>query len=55
VQFRFRLGGTGATPIAAEDREFDPEPFRAIDAKLRSILELGTPTTVSQRIAGWGY
>jgi len=55
VEYRFRFGASGAELIGAQDREFDAAGFGEIAPKLRSVLSLPEPTSVSQRIAGWGY
>ncbi|MGB6501178.1 MAG: sulfatase-like hydrolase/transferase [Thermoplasmata archaeon] len=55
TEYHFRLTRSGATLVAPDDREFDAAAFADIGLKLRTVLDQRTPTSVSQRIAGWGY
>lgn len=55
VQYNLRLTEGTARIVAAADPGFDPTAFDDLLPKLRAVLNLPEPTTVSQRIAGWGY
>jgi hypothetical protein len=55
TEYRFRFDDGATTLLAADSTGFDPGPFGGIPGRLRSVLALPEPTSVSQRIAGWGY
>jgi len=54
MQYYLRLEG-GDARLVAPDEDVDASAFGEILPKLRHVLNLPEPTSVSQRIAGWGY
>ncbi len=55
AHYDLHVVGTEARPVGPADTGFDPSAFGEIPARVRTVLTLPEPTSVSQRIAGWGY
>ncbi|HTP54969.1 MAG TPA: sulfatase-like hydrolase/transferase [Thermoplasmata archaeon] len=55
VEHRFRIDGSTARWLRPEDPDYAEAGVGELAPKLQTVLTLPEPTSVSQRIAGWGY